>query len=59
MTPLARPLGYEAAAKIAKHAVAERITIKAAALALGVVERGELTEAQLDELLDVSTMTHP
>ncbi|GLY14700.1 fumarate hydratase class II [Kineosporia sp. NBRC 101677] len=59
VTPLARPLGYEAAAKIAKHAVAERITIKAAALALGVVERGELTEAQLDELLDVSTMTHP
>ncbi|MBT0770476.1 class II fumarate hydratase [Kineosporia sp. J2-2] len=59
VTPLARPLGYEAAAKIAKHAVAERITIKAAAVALGVVERGELTEQQLDELLDVSTMTHP
>jgi len=59
VTPLARPLGYEAAAKIAKHAVAERITIKAAAIALGVVERGELTEAELDQLLDVSTMTHP
>ncbi|GAB6900866.1 class II fumarate hydratase [Kineosporia succinea] len=59
VTPLARPLGYEAAAKIAKHAVAERITIKAAAIALGVVERGELTEEELDRLLDVSTMTHP
>ncbi|GAA3590428.1 class II fumarate hydratase [Kineosporia mesophila] len=59
VTPLARPLGYEAAAKIAKHAVAERITIKAAAIALGVVERGELTEEELDKLLDVSTMTHP
>ncbi len=59
VTPLARPLGYEAAAKIAKHAVAERITVKAAAIALGVVERGELTEAELDRLLDVSTMTHP
>ncbi|GLY28606.1 class II fumarate hydratase [Kineosporia sp. NBRC 101731] len=59
VTPLARPLGYEAAAKIAKHAVAERITIKAAAIALGVVERGELTEDELDRLLDVSTMTHP
>jgi fumarate hydratase class II len=59
VTPLARPLGYEAAAKIAKHAVAQRITIKEAAIALGVVERGELTEAELDALLDVSTMTHP
>ncbi|GAB3245378.1 class II fumarate hydratase [Kineosporia babensis] len=56
VTPLARPLGYEAAAKIAKYAVAERITIKAAALALGT---GDLTETQLDELLDVSRMTHP
>jgi fumarate hydratase class II len=59
VTPLARPLGYEAAAKIAKHAVAERITVKAAAIALGVVERGELTEEELDRLLDVSSMTHP
>ena len=59
VTPLARPLGYEAAAKIAKHAVAQRITIKAAALELGVVARGELTEAELDKLLDVTTMTKP
>ncbi len=57
VTPLARPLGYEAAAEIAKHAVAQRITIKAAALELGVVARGELTEAELDDLLDVTTMT--
>jgi fumarate hydratase class II len=59
VTPLARPLGYEAAAKIAKHAVAERITIKQAAIDLGVVERGELSEEELDRLLDVKTMTHP
>jgi fumarate hydratase class II len=59
VTPLARPLGYETAAKIAKHAVAQRITIKAAALELGVVSRGELTEAELDRLLDVTTMTKP
>jgi fumarate hydratase class II len=59
VTPLARPLGYEAAAKIAKHAVAQRITIKAAAIELGVVARGELTEAELDQLLDVTTMTRP
>ncbi len=59
VTPLARPLGYEAAAKIAKHAVAQHITVKQAAIDLGVVERGELTEADLDRLLDVTTMTHP
>jgi fumarate hydratase class II len=59
VTPLARSLGYEAAAKIAKHAVAQRITIKAAAMELGVVDRGELSEADLDRLLDVRTMTHP
>jgi fumarate hydratase, class II len=59
VTPLARPLGYEAAAAIAKHAVAKRITIKAAAMELGVVERGELTEAELDRLLDVTSMTTP
>ncbi len=59
VTPLARSLGYEAAAKIAKHAVAQRITIKAAAIELGVLERGELSEADLDRLLDVRSMTHP
>jgi fumarate hydratase, class II len=59
VTPLNRHLGYEAAAKIAKHAVAKRITIKQAAMDLGVVERGELTEAELDTLLDVTTMTRP
>ena len=59
VTPLARPLGYETAARIAKYAVQQRITIKSAAIALGVVERGELTEADLDALLDVTTMTHP
>jgi fumarate hydratase, class II len=59
VTPLARSLGYETAAGIAKYAVAHRITIKQAAITLGVVERGELTEADLDRLLDVTTMTHP
>jgi fumarate hydratase class II len=59
VTPLARRLGYEAAARIAKHAVTQRITVKAAALELGVVHRGELTETELDTLLDVVTMTGP
>jgi len=59
VTPLNRVIGYEAAAKIAKHAVAEGITIREAVVALGYVERGEVTEAQLDESLDVLAMTRP
>jgi fumarate hydratase class II len=59
VTPLAKLLGYEQAATIAKHAVRERTTIRAATIALGFVARGELTEADLDRLLDVTTMTHP
>ena len=59
VTPLNRIIGYESAAKIAKHAVAEGITIREAVVALGYVERGEVTEAQLDEALDVLSMTRP
>jgi fumarate hydratase class II len=59
VTPLNRHIGYEAAAKIAKKAVAERKTIREVVIELGHVERGELTEAQLDEALDVLSMTHP
>ncbi|MFI7588582.1 class II fumarate hydratase [Spongisporangium articulatum] len=59
VTPLNRTIGYEAAAKIAKTAVAERITVKEAALRAGVVADGAMTEEQLDAALDVSTMTHP
>lgn len=59
VTPLNRVIGYEAAAKIAKHAVANALTVKQAAIALGFVERGELTLAQLDELLAVLPMTRP
>lgn len=59
VTPLNRLIGYEAAAKIAKHSVKEDITIREAVLALGYVERGELTEEQMDKALDVASMTHP
>jgi fumarate hydratase class II len=59
VTPLNRTIGYEAAAKVAKKAVAERTTIRQAVLDLGFVERGELTEQQLDEALDVLRMTRP
>ncbi len=59
VTPLNKLIGYEAAAKIAKHAVAQGITVREAVIDLGYVERGELTEAQLDEKLDLLSMTHP
>ncbi len=59
VTPLNRFIGYEAAAKVAKHAVAEKITIRDAVIALGFVERGELSEEQLDASLDVLSMTTP
>ncbi len=59
VTPLNKLIGYESAAKIAKHAVAERVSVREATLALGFVERGELTEQQLDEALDVLSMTAP
>ena len=59
VTPLNKLIGYESAAKIAKHAVAEEISVREATLALGFVERGELTEEQLDSALDVLSMTGP
>ncbi|MDN5853206.1 MAG: class II fumarate hydratase [Actinomycetia bacterium] len=59
VTPLNKLIGYEAAAKIAKKSVAERKTIREVVLELGYVDRGELTEAQLDEALDLLSMTHP
>ena len=59
VTPLNKLIGYESAAKIAKHAVAERISVREAVIALGFVERGELTEEQLDSALDVLSMTAP
>lgn len=56
VTPLNKLIGYENAAKIAKKAVADGLTVREATIALGFVERGEVTEEQLDKLLDVSTM---
>ncbi len=59
VTPLNRYIGYENAAKVAKTALAEEKTIKEVVLEMGFVDRGDLTEQQLDEALDVSRMTHP
>jgi fumarate hydratase class II len=59
VTPLNRYLGYEAAAKVAKQALAERRTIRDVVLERGYVDRGLLTLEQLDDALDVLAMTRP
>ena len=47
------------AAKIAKHSVAKGITVREAVVDLGYVERGEVSESDLDRALDLLSMTHP
>jgi fumarate hydratase class II len=59
VTPLNKYVGYEAAATIAKRALADGATIRQTVIDLGYVERGEITEAQLDAALDVERMTRP
>lgn len=59
VTPLNKYIGYEAAAKIAKHSVANGMTIREAVIALGYLDGEKLTQEQLDKALDVLSMTHP
>lgn len=59
VTPLNKYIGYEAAAKIAKHSVAKGITVREATIELGYVDDVKLTMQQLDKALDVLSMTHP
>jgi fumarate hydratase class II len=59
VTPLNRHLGYDEAAAIAKQALKEGRTIREVVVARGHVESGKVTEALLDEVLDVLRMTHP
>ena len=59
VTPLNRYIGYEAAAKIAKHSVEQGITVKEATVALGYVDGEKLTMEQLDKALAVLPMTKP
>lgn len=58
VTPLNKIIGYESAAKIAKHAIAEGITVREAVVGLGFVERGEISEEQLDAALDQIGRAH-
>jgi fumarate hydratase class II len=59
VTPLNRYIGYEAAAAVAKQSIKERRPIRDIVIERGHVSSGELTEAQLDEALDVLAMTRP
>ena len=57
VTPLNKHIGYEEAAKVAKQSLAERKTIRQVVIERGYVAEGRLTEQQLDEALDVLSMT--
>jgi fumarate hydratase, class II len=57
VTPLNRFIGYEAAAQVAKQALAENKTIRDVVIERGHVDSGEITLEQLDTVLDVLAMT--
>jgi fumarate hydratase class II len=59
VTPLNRYIGYENAAKVAKQSLASGKTIRETVIDMGFVAEGKLTEAQLDEALDVLAMARP
>src|SRR5262249_52958757 len=58
VTPLNRYLGYDEAAAVAKQALAQRRTIREVVVERGHVDAGRVTEAQLDEALNVLGMTN-
>ncbi|MBX5447989.1 MAG: class II fumarate hydratase [Acidothermus cellulolyticus] len=57
VTPLNRYIGYEAAAKVAKYALEHDTTIRQAVIDCGFVANGQISEAELDRVLDVLAMT--
>ncbi|HZN76420.1 MAG TPA: class II fumarate hydratase [Micromonosporaceae bacterium] len=59
VTPLNRYLGYDEAAAVAKQALATGRSIREVVVERGHVEAGRISEAQLDEALDVLRMTRP
>jgi fumarate hydratase class II len=59
VTPLNRYLGYDEAAAVAKQALAEGKTIREVVIERGHIAAGRVSEAQLDEALDVFRMTRP
>jgi len=59
VTPLNKYIGYESAAKIAKHSVQMGLTVRESTIELGFVDGEKLTMEQLDKALDVLPMTRP
>ena len=57
VTALNRYIGYEAAASVAHEALATGATIREVVLARGYVDRGEISLAALEAVLDVLSMT--
>ncbi len=57
VTPLNKYIGYNEAAAVAKQSLKEEKTIREVVLERGYIEAGKLTEQQLDEALDVLSMT--
>jgi fumarate hydratase class II len=58
VTPLNHYVGYDEAAQIAKQALKERKTIREVVVERGHVP-GKISEAELDRVLDVLSMTRP
>jgi fumarate hydratase class II len=58
-TPLNRHLGYEEVAEVVKQALVAGSSIRDVVIERGHIAAGRLTEAQLDEALDVLRMTRP
>ena len=59
VTPLNHYVGYDEAGKIAKQALVERKTIREVVVERGHVDSGAISAEQLDQVLDVLSMTHP
>ncbi|MGH3748447.1 MAG: aspartate ammonia-lyase, partial [Micromonosporaceae bacterium] len=57
VTPLNRRLGYEEGAAIVKQSLAEGKPIRQVVVERGHVAAGRITEAELDQALDVLAMT--
>jgi fumarate hydratase class II len=59
VTPLSRYLGYEAASAVVRQSVLEGRSIRDIVIDRGHLEAGDLTADQLDEALDLLSMTRP
>ena len=59
VTPLNRYIGYENAAAVAKEALKEGKSIRQVVIDFGFVADGKLTDSQLDDVLDLLSMTRP